>query len=979
MLTQKTKYVAQVISLTVLSYCCSVSTSSASPKYQLIQPVALEATPIKLKENTQSRKRQFLEKLVNLHGEAFLNALLDLNDYVNKSYLYKADPDLIVKIYSSQNIVTVVKALESEFRKYSFGVTDKNKLIAYQTFLGYYGDARHYYSNTKEWGSKIRIPALSKTTLTNIKTVYTNYFAIPNIIDKVVNNQDDAEVAISAVDSIRYLGMTNLYLQDITKFIPPLLRVEASTKNFSAANLLFIIPRNIRYVDKDQYGDWKSAIINKNVLDKLKLIIDSYSRTVHPTERLSRAAEEAAIVIGHHLSKYYDNPTIRNAMFPIGKDIMNRYHSNPKNVAYLAVGIDLVYYKQCKVMHLCNDWKQRAISTIFKFKKTCPKTGSISDQVTIRAENLTPSEFTTACKEINEAYARTFNKIGTNVPLRGNNKLLITVFSNSADNMIYGNLLFDITSGSGVFYASRDNAPSRIYTFKLHNNLIMNLRHEVTHYLESRYIVADYTDYSSRESLTWFIEGFAQYIQYLNSNEQAIAIGKKNKYLATAIISEVDDPDYVYHGGYLLSRYFFDRQPNEMKRVLQALRKVNAISLAIARIKTFTTIHDHAFQNWVLYDVSSQENPNLEECINGACDPNQQRLNLNVTKMRVSTVNNRIRYFHVNVPEWLNDVIVKTFSGEGDVDIYAKYNSWPTKKLYDARIIQPGTTHDLLIHMPVAQGGSNLYLALVPGQSGFKDISLEAVLENKNLEHDTCKVDHSNLFNRVPKTGVFSMQNPKHYAIWVPVGSKDVLLKTFGGKGNVDIYARYGTWPSRRIYDARTRQLGTNHELRVYIPGIKQFKTGDYLYVSLYPQGSFEDVNLEAILEPNQCTSIACNPGYMQMTNAVAKKGISSTQSRRHYSMWVPYGFRNIQIDTSGGRGDLEVYVGYGYWPTRARYDAKSISSGTYHQIEVPISDNPIYEQGGSIYITLYPKKGGFKDVSLEGILGLCPYDKGER
>ncbi len=81
------------------------------------------------------------------------------------------------------------------------------------------------------------------------------------------------------------------------------------------------------------------------------------------------------------------------------------------------------------------------------------------------------------------------------------------------------------------------------------------------------------------------------------------------------------------------------------------------------------------------------------------------------------------------------------------------------------------------------------------------------------------------------------------------------------------------------------------------------------------------------------------------LTNGVPKTGLSGAQgSSTAYTLEVPAGASNLKFVTSGGTGDMDLFVRYGAAPTNSTYDCRSqgstnaetctisnIQSGTYH------------------------------------------------
>ena len=732
MLRNKNKYIGSACLLVMLTGYSAMATPHSPLNDQEVGAKYLAA------------ESQFIETLANTNGEAFLQALLTLNTSPrDRADLWWGKPKLLTKVYSPQHMETLTQALTTEIQNYARGSANKAALISYQIFLASYGNARHWISD--------KVPALSADVLASIKQAFTDYFAIPDIYHTV---NSDAKLVFETNRAIRNLKMSSIYMKDFVNFIPELLTAHENTHTQEDENKEYInksltaIPYMIFKVDTSEYGDWKHEMtMNKNIVENLQKLIQAYSTAAQPSKELEDAAMDSAKAIAICSSKYYDNKALRKATLPASLNIIERYRSKPDNLAYMATAKEFSYWKKCKVANVCG-WEDASIAAVLKFNQQCPATGSIMDHVTIRAQTMTPSKFTRACNQVDEAYERTFKIIGTNKPVPGNmnDKLVITVFDSPHANETYGDILFD-PGTSGIFFVGDAKTPSNIYSFKLpnNNNQIMNLRHEVGHYLTSRYVLADYRTLN-RGDINWFIEGFANYIQYLNSYAYALEVGRKKHYTLNDIFSvkRGGNSNLVYKGGYLASRYFFGQEPeskaqplmqttyatpaDEGQRLIKEMRTPGDLPLVIHHIQNLIPVYESTFDNW-LESASVDRDPNTDECANGACSPTESVMNDGVPKTGIAS-SGEARYYALWVTPGLSSVVINTLGDQGGVNIYAKFGGWPSLVDYDGKETSAGANHELRVFPKtmITGAGSYLYITLYP-QKSFRNLALEANAE----------------------------------------------------------------------------------------------------------------------------------------------------------------------------------------------------------------------------------------------------------
>ncbi len=103
------------------------------------------------------------------------------------------------------------------------------------------------------------------------------------------------------------------------------------------------------------------------------------------------------------------------------------------------------------------------------------------------------------------------------------------------------------------------------------------------------------------------------------------------------------------------------------------------------------------------------------------------------------------------------------------------------------------------------------------------------------------------------------------------------------------------------------------------------------------------------------------NQGGIELENGIAKTGLSATQSSGAlaFTFAVPTGAKDVTIETSGGSGDVDLYVKFGEKPTTGNYDCRPYKNGN-------VESCSLTDTGGTYYVMLNVYQD-FSGVSLKG------------
>jgi vibriolysin len=152
-------------------------------------------------------------------------------------------------------------------------------------------------------------------------------------------------------------------------------------------------------------------------------------------------------------------------------------------------------------------------------------------------------------------------------------------------------------------------------------------------------------------------------------------------------------------------------------------------------------------------------------------------------------------------------------------------------------------------------------------------------------------------------------------------------------KANADLFTASTTFDQARTYTVQTAQaLG-------YDSATVQAVSDAWRAVGVPPEG----------------------PTTTPLTNGVALSSLfGGTGTKKYYTLEVPAGYTSLKFETSGGTGDVDMYVRYGSEPSTTTYDCRPYASGN---TETCSFTSP---QAGTWHVMLYGY-ASYSDVSLKG------------
>ncbi|MCS6119745.1 S8 family peptidase [Shewanella baltica] len=197
-----------------------------------------------------------------------------------------------------------------------------------------------------------------------------------------------------------------------------------------------------------------------------------------------------------------------------------------------------------------------------------------------------------------------------------------------------------------------------------------------------------------------------------------------------------------------------------------------------------------------------------------------------------------------------------------------------------------------------------------------------------------CPVDETQLQNNVGIAISGATGSATYYYIDVPANAASLGINLAGGFGDADIYVSQGQKPTTTSYQCRPYQNGNNESCNFTAP------TAGRWYVMVQGYSNYANAQLTASYNLNgggNCTDTNC------LTNGVPVTNLSgATGTETLYKIVVPANSQ-LNITTSGGTGDVDLYVKAGTVPTTTSYDCRPYQNGNNESCSITVTQAGTY------------------------------------
>ena len=160
----------------------------------------------------------------------------------------------------------------------------------------------------------------------------------------------------------------------------------------------------------------------------------------------------------------------------------------------------------------------------------------------------------------------------------------------------------------------------------------------------------------------------------------------------------------------------------------------------------------------------------------------------------------------------------------------------------------------------------------------------------------------------------------------------DVALS--GGSGDADLYVKKASEPTLNDYDCRPYVAGNNENCSVTMA------QAGTVYVKLIGYSAYSGASLVATLTDGPVDN-----------NDFPQTGLSATSGNwERFTYTVPQGKSQIEVTTSGGTGDADLYVNKGTAPTTSVYECRPYSTGNNESCTVAVNAGEVVHIGVRAY-----------------------------
>lgn len=189
--------------------------------------------------------------------------------------------------------------------------------------------------------------------------------------------------------------------------------------------------------------------------------------------------------------------------------------------------------------------------------------------------------------------------------------------------------------------------------------------------------------------------------------------------------------------------------------------------------------------------------------------------------------------FTLDVPAMATDLSFVMNGGTGDADLYVKFGAEPTAGDWDCRPYLGGNNESCVID-PAQQG---TYFVKVIGYTAFTDVNLTG----------SFTADEPDLPDAGGETITdisVGRRSWQHYTLDVPAGMAELSVSITGGRGDADLYLKYGSTPSAGSYDCRPNRNGNEETCVISNP-----EAGVW-HMSVYGFRAVRDLTLISAYQP---------------------------------------------------------------------------------------------------------------------------------
>jgi hypothetical protein len=190
-----------------------------------------------------------------------------------------------------------------------------------------------------------------------------------------------------------------------------------------------------------------------------------------------------------------------------------------------------------------------------------------------------------------------------------------------------------------------------------------------------------------------------------------------------------------------------------------------------------------------------------------------------------------------------------------------------------------------------------------------------------------------------------------YFRIYVPADADTLDVRTRGGRGDADIYVRFGELPGKAAFDGRSSGNTATEQIVVRNP-----REG-WWYVTVRAFTSIEDVELQVRHDGRGGHRDRDHDDVLRDDERIdGLEGRAGEMLR--FRVNVPRQADRLTVRLAGGRGDADLYLARGYEPEPERYEHRSVGRDTREEIDIR------RPAAGTWYVMVYAYRD-FEDADL--------------
>ncbi len=301
--------------------------------------------------------------------------------------------------------------------------------------------------------------------------------------------------------------------------------------------------------------------------------------------------------------------------------------------------------------------------------------------------------------------------------------------------------------------------------------------------------------------------------------------------------------------------------------------------------KTYSSAGSYTVTLAVTDNKGATSSKTASVTVSGGGNPGGGVLSNGVAVTGLSGTASGAQYWTIAVPSGASNLVIQTSGGSGDVDLYVRRGSQPTTSSYDCRPYKSGNAESCTFATPTA----GTYHVMLRGYTAYAGVTLQA--------------SYATTAPNVPPVANFT-----------------------GSVSGLTVHLTDTSTDSDGTIASRSWSFGDGTTSTATNPS-KTYSTAGTYTVTL----TVTD-NKGATSSKSASVTVSGGGGNASggaLTNNVPVTGISgAANTAKYWTITVPSGAKDLLIQTSGGSGDVDMYVRLGAQPTTSTYDCRPYKTG---------------------------------------------------